>query len=179
MDQPLTINEEEMTPALDRAILANLRRAFAGEPDTVFETRSWHGSRPAFSAYLDRDGAVVAHAGVVDRTIKVGGISLRIAGVQNVFVVPEARGGGNCQKVMNLAMIEAMKRGFDLGLLFCIPKLEKTYASCGWINLGEREAIRVEEGRELPLPGKNIAMYHPLKLTQFPDGIIHLCGNDW
>jgi hypothetical protein len=76
-------------------------------------------------------------------------------------------------------MHEAGRRGFDMGLLFCVPKLEKVYLDCDWRSLGPREVVRVEDGREIPIPAKNIAMFYALSVTAFPDGLIHLCGNDW
>ncbi len=76
-------------------------------------------------------------------------------------------------------MLEARRRGFDCGVLFCVPELERLYARCGWQNLGEREVVRIEDGGELPLPGKNTTMFYPLRITAFPDGLVHLRGNDW
>jgi GNAT superfamily N-acetyltransferase len=122
---------------------------------------------------------VVAHTGVVDRTITVGGTPLRVAGVQNVFVLPEFRGQGLSAKVLQTAMAEAGRRVFDCGLLFCVPQLEKVYAPHGWQGLGWREVIRVQEGRETSIPDKNIAMFYPLRVAVFPKGLVHLQGNDW
>lgn len=42
-----------------------------------------------------------------------------------------------------------------------------------------RQFLTVEDGRELPLPPKNIAMWLPLRTPTFPDGPLHLNGNDW
>lgn len=177
--QPRAIDETAISPELDAAIRRNLCRSHPDGAETFQHTRSWHGSFPSYSVILEEGGEVVAHVGVVDRTIAVGGVPLRAAGVQNVFVVPEARGRGLSAVIMELSMREAAARGYDVGLLFCVHALEKVYAACGWINLGERETVRVEDGRELPIPGKNIAMFHPLAVKEFPGGLIHLRGNDW
>jgi len=57
--------------------------------------------------------------------------------------------------------------------------LEKVYAKCGWRLLPEREIIRIDEnGKNIPLPAKNITMFFPLKLQAFPEGTINLQGND-
>ena len=76
-------------------------------------------------------------------------------------------------------MAEAGRRGFDCGLLFCVPPLAPIYARCGWRDLGELQVLRLHEGREVRLPDKNIAMFHPLRIAAFPDGPIHLQGDDW
>jgi GNAT superfamily N-acetyltransferase len=122
---------------------------------------------------------VLAHAGIVQRTITAGGCPLRVAGVQNVFVLPEFRRQGLSGRVLQAGMEEAGSRGFDCGLLFCVPPLETLYAACGWTALGPREIVRTEEGRRQPLPGENVAMFYPLGVTTFPGGLIDLCGNDW
>jgi predicted acetyltransferase len=112
--------------------------------------------------------------------ILVGTKPLRIAGIQNVFTLPECRGLGYGKLVMDASMKEARRRDFDAGLLYCVPELEKLYAKCGWILLPREAIIRVDEkGTEIPLPEKNIAMFYPLSVRQFPSGRIHLQGNDW
>ena len=40
---------------------------------------------------IENKGEVIAHLGVVDRTIMVGDIPIRIAGIQGVIVLPEFR----------------------------------------------------------------------------------------
>jgi hypothetical protein len=77
-------------------------------------------------------------------------------------------------------MDEARRRDYDCGFLFCVPELEKVYARCGWLLLPPEPIIRIDEtGAETPIPGKNIAMWHPLRADTFPPGVIHLQGNDW
>lgn len=175
----LIIEESEMPVEIDTSIRKGLCECFT--PDAVFfaESRAWHGSSPAFTAVFLDGNAVVAHVGVVDRTISIDGRFLRVAGVQNVFVLPSQRGKQLCGQVMAAAMRESVRRGFDCGLLFCIPELEKVYTGAGWQGLGPRNAIRTENGRDIPIPDKNIAMYYPLSLRDFPTGGIRLQGNDW
>ena len=104
---------------------------------------------------------------------------MSVAGVQNVFAVPECRGRGLAELAMRAIMEEAGRRGRDQGLLFCLPKLERWYLRLGWFTLPDVPVTRVEDGRECPLPGKNIAMSYPLGMAAFPPGPIHLQGNDW
>ena len=175
------IEETEISFELDVEIKAGLCRCFPPDGAIFSKTRSWHGSGPAWSVIIEEDGKVPAHVGIVDRTILVSGDTrIRVAGIQNVFVLPEGRSKGFCDQIMNKAMSEADKRNFDCGLLFCVPEIEKIYSRCGWQLLPKERVIRVDEnGNEVQLPEKNIAMFYPLIITEFPSGDIHLQGNDW
>lgn len=178
MDQPRIIDESDMPHDLDVRVRAALCSAFAKDAAVFAHGRSWHGSGPAFSAVIEDAGAVVAHVGVVDRQLQIGDQRLRAAGVQNVCVIAGYRGHGLSDVVMKAAMDEAVRRGADLGLLFCVPALERVYARTGWQVAG-CEVIRQEDGRNLPLPAGNTTMWLPMRLRQLPPGSIDLCGNDW
>lgn len=179
MDEWRVIEEREMPGDMDAEIRRGLCLAFPDDASIFAKTRVWHGSAPAWSVILRRDGPVAAHVGVVDRTVTAGGAPVRVAGVMNVYVEAALRGGGLGKLVMRRAMEEAGRRGFDAGLLFCVRALEGFYASAGWTGLDGREVARVDGGREVPLPDKNMPMYHPLAAKEFPAGRLHLGGNDW
>lgn len=174
------IDESSMDQATDRAIKAGLCACFPGNESVFSQTRAWHGSAPAFTVLLERDGRVITHVGVVQRTVSVGGMDVRVAGVQNVFVLPEYRGRGLGDRVLHAAMAEAMWRKLDLGLLFCLPALEKVYARCGWKTL-PRRTVRATRagGQRYVLDEKNIMMFYPLAMEQLPPGEIDLRGDDW
>jgi GNAT superfamily N-acetyltransferase len=173
------VDETAMPPALDAKIRGGLCTCFPRDVAVFRHTRPWHDSPPQYSVLAVEGDEIIAHAGVVGRTITVGDVSLRVAGIQNVYVLPSHRGQGLSGRVLAEAMAEAARRQFDCGLLFCEPALERIYAGGGWHDLGPRQAVRIEAGREMPLPEKNITMFFPLRLAQFPDGLIHLRGNDW
>ncbi len=172
------IDESEIDAATDAAIRAGLVACFPADAEVFAQSREWHGSRPAFSAVEVSDGAVIAHAGVTDRTLTVGRESLRVAGIMNVFVLAEHRGRGLSDGLLNLAMAEAWRRGFDAGLLFCAPGLEKVYARAGWRGI-DAPVTRIDEtGARVGLPAGNIAMaLDPRGI--WPNGEIDLGGNDW
>lgn len=173
------IDEKSMPQDIDAEIRRRLCVAFPPDIAVYTHTRAWHDSHPAFTLVLLDGENVMAHVGVVDRTVTIGDAPFRSAGVQNVFVVPEQRGKGLGGEAVSRAMDEARRREYDIGLLFCKPALEKLYAGLGWLGLGDREILRVDSGAECPLPGKNLAMYLPLRRDAIPDGILHLRGNDW
>jgi len=183
MERPMKImiiEEKNMTADIDRDLKNALCRCFPADAEIFSQSRAWHGSASAWSVIIEIEGCIAAHVGIVDRLIKAGDFQLQAAGIQNVFVLPEYRGQGLGEKVMNAAMQEAEKRNFDVGLLYCVPQLEKLYAGCGWRLLPRQKILRHDEnGNIVPLPEKNIAMFFPLKVKSFPEGAIDLQGNDW
>lgn len=176
----LTVLEPEVTTDLDAAIRKSLCIAFPEDASIFSQTRAWRGSSCSWSHYIEIGDRIIAYAGVVDRHIKVGNNIFHIAGIQNVFVLPEYRGQNLSDRIMKIAMEEAGHRSYDAGLLFCLQTLEKVYARYGWLLLAGRSIIRIaENGAEKSLPEKNITMSYPLKQATFPYGDIHLQGNDW
>lgn len=174
------IEEADITDEMDLLIKAGLCKCFPPDVEIFSKSRAWHGSAPAWSVVILDKERIAAHVGIVDRVINAGGLQIRVAGIQNVFVLPDYRGQGLCDKVMNQSMETAEQREFDAGLLYCVPQLEKVYARCGWQLLPKEDVIRVDDtGNELALPDKNIAMFYPLKIKKFPVGTVHLQGNDW
>jgi GNAT superfamily N-acetyltransferase len=174
------IEENEINPEFDKELRNALCQCFPDDVELFLQSRSWHGSAPAWSAVIIISGSVAAHVGIVDRTIQAGTRQMRVAGIQNVFILPEYRGKGFCEEIMASAMKEAKRRNFEAGLLYCVPQLEKVYARCGWRLLPERKIIRIDEnGKHISLPAKNITMLFPLSIKAFPEGPINLQGNDW
>jgi len=173
------VEEKHMSPEMDSQIRRRLCVCFPQYEPVFSVTRAWHGSAPAYSALVCEAGEVIAHIGVVERRLTVGNTPLCVAGIQNVMVLPDHRGRGWIDQVMAQAMAEAQKRQFDCGLLFCDPALVKTYSRCRWETLDDRPIIRVDDGREQPLPASGLTMFFPLRVRQLPPGTIHLRGNDW
>ena len=174
------IEETEIVEAIDQAIRDGLCICFPPDQPVFSQTRKWHGTGPAWTVIAEEDGVIATHVGVVDRTVKAGEELVRVAGIQNMYVLPNFRKRGLGQAVLERSMAEAARRGFDCGLLFCVPELAKLYSACGWRLLPRERVVRIdEEGREVDLPAKNIAMFLPLARSRFPAGVIHLQGNDW
>lgn len=171
---------KRMSPRLDKAVRKGLCQCFPADKDIFAKTRAWHGTLPAWSIVIEHKGRVIAHAGIVDRTVRIASGQLRAAGIQNVFVLHAYRGQGLVERIMAASMDEAESLGFDCGLLFCIPELARLYYKCGWIILPGISVIRIDDkGEEMPVPDKNITMYYPLLYKGIPHTTIHLQGNDW
>ncbi|MCC7518254.1 MAG: imidazole glycerol phosphate synthase subunit HisF [Verrucomicrobiae bacterium] len=172
------VEEDAMPAALDTAIRRALCECFPEDTAAFARTRAWHGSAPFFSVVVGEGRRVTGHVGVVAREISVGGARVRVAGIQNFVVVPDRRKTGLSRELMEAAMREAGGRGIPFGLLFCVPALERFYASLGWRTLPVR-ARMLFEGAETEVPSKNIAMGLALAEEPFPEGELHLCGPDW
>ena len=177
---PRIVPEESMTALEDAAIRAALCRCYPADQEVFSKTRAWHETYPTWSVFVEDGDQVIAHAGVIEREVLIGVERVRIAGIQNVLVVPEHRKSKLFRQIMLTAMEEALRRNIDLGLLFCIRDLARVYAGLGWRLLKERSVIRSDEkGVPQSLPEKNITMFYPLRRSDIPPGDIHLQGNDW
>ena len=173
------LREDQIDEGLDKSIKNGLCVCFPADKEVFSRSRFWHGTAPDWSVLIEEDSEVPAHVGIVERKIRVGNEHISVAGVQNVFVLPECRTRGFFLQIMKASMKEAGRLGHDFGLLFCVPELEKLYALCKWKLLPNRKISRADEtGQEVDLPSKNMVMYYPLACPDFPAGDIHLQGND-
>ena len=174
------LSETDIDEPLGAEIRRGLCLCFPGAVETFSHTRAWHGSGPVYTVVLEDVETVAAHVGVLDRTIRVGAEQVRVAGIQNVYVLPELRGRWLADQVMAAAMEEAARRDFEAGMLFCVPRLERLYGRMGWRPTGDAVIRRVDEnGADVPLPDENVGMYYPLGRETLGPGLIHLQGNDW
>ncbi len=173
-------DEQSLTPQVEAAIRQTLVKCFQKDAEFFSHSRAWHGSAPTFSAVVVEGDEVIAHLGVVERRVTVGGTLVDVAGLQNVCVLPEHRGRGFCREMLAAAMAEAKGRGVDFGLLFCVAATVPVYERSGWQRLLDRSVVRVDsDGREKALEEGNLPMWLPLGKRDFPVGEVHLGGNDW
>ena len=174
------VPEAQVEPDLDARIKEGLCVCFPPDAEVFSKTRCWHGSGPAWSVLIEHDGKVIAHVGIVDRTIRLDGEPVRVAGVQNVFVRPEHRGRRLSAQVLNAAMTHAHELRFDCGLLFCGNQTEKIYSRCGWRTLAVDQILRADEsGGETPWALEGLVMFFPLRRKDLHAGRISLQGQEW
>ncbi len=188
------INEENISPDMDKAIRETLVVCFPSDREH-FQRHNWWHCVPVYRV-LGRDDrdSIVAHTAVVERSVTVGRnlSKVRVAGVQSLCVLPDYRGTGLSDRMMSITMEEANRRRFDTGLLFCLNRMKIVYGRMGWhkldseVYMRDDKACRVstspgEPRREgkIPIPAKNITMFYPLGVRQFPPGDIDLAGTDW
>jgi predicted N-acetyltransferase YhbS len=172
-------DEPVMGAALDAEIKQLLCRCFPPDVEVFSKSRHWHGTAPAYTLTCQLGGRLAGHVGIVLRNVACGDRQLMTAGIQNLAVLPEWRGGGLAQCLMTESMAEANRRKVPFGLLFCVPGLERFYVNLGWNRRDVAVVMADSDGHSVPIPAKNICMVLSLAEESFPFGDIDLQGRDW
>jgi aminoglycoside 2'-N-acetyltransferase I len=102
----------DLTPAERAALRALLDAAFAGD----FSDDDWAHALGGLHATIEDDGALVAHASVVPRTLAAGGQVVRAGYVEAVAVLPSRQRSGLGTAAMR-AIGDAIAHQFELGAL--------------------------------------------------------------
>ncbi len=97
--------------------------------------------RPEHSWVAKKDGRLLAHLRVFDRTIRVGEAELRVAAIGNVITAPDQRGRGHAGRLLDAMLAEIPKEGFAYSLLRAYRPI--LYERHGWVPIGE-EVVRAE-----------------------------------
>ena len=169
----------EISETLDIAIRKTLAVCFPHHKDEFSKAHYLNDNKPVFSVIIEDGGSAIAYVGVIDRTIKLGGRRYRVAGVQNVCVLPKYRHRRLSDGVLKAAMEEAHTRRFDFGLLFTQQKIKKVYARNGWLQINKSKFIRTENSVNIEMPPESVKMYYPLAVKDLPAGDVDLQGNKW
>jgi aminoglycoside 2'-N-acetyltransferase I len=103
---------EELEPREQTAIRALLDAAFGAD----FSDDDWAHALGGTHAFVEADGAVVAHASVVPRVLDIGHHRVRTGYVEAVAVLPAMQGAGLGTAVMR-AVGEVIAPEFELGAL--------------------------------------------------------------
>lgn len=170
--------EGPFTVLLTRGTATAQARLQGGEPDPFgmshlelsFAPKEWH-------LWLRRDGRLVAHVGVLERTVAVAGDPVDVAGVGGVLTHPKHRGEGAATSGLRAAHAFIRgNRGLDLALLLCRPALVPFYGRLGWARVNARVTFAQPEGSTTsPLP----LMAAELGVRTWPEGPVDLRGLPW
>jgi aminoglycoside 2'-N-acetyltransferase I len=119
------------TSSLDAAALDELRRfldeAFSGD----FDDEDWDHALGGIHAVGTEDGALVAHASVVQRRLLHGGRALRTGYVEAVAVRADRRRRGYGRAVME-RLGEVIRGAYEVGGLAAGEPAATLYRSLGW-----------------------------------------------
>jgi GNAT superfamily N-acetyltransferase len=124
------------------------------------------------------DDRLVAHVGVMDRTIRVGGEPLEVAGVYSVMTRPADRGKGYASAALRRAaefMRDELPRA-QHGLLVCIDERVPFYGRLGWQRIDAPVEFDQPGGRQV---NEINTMVLPLRGRPWPAGDVDLCGLPW
>lgn len=173
------INESDISGAFADTLKECLCTCFPKDVEVFSKVTYWH-SIPSYRAVVERNGSVICHIAIIDRTIVVGQQQIHVAGIQGVFVMPEYRGQDLCDKMFSLVLEESRRRNYDFSVLFCKPALEKFYKRFGYEILSNMQIVFTDDnGTKQIVSGEGIAMWAPVCKDIFPSGNICLNGNKW
>lgn len=143
------------TSALAEDELAALRALlvawFGPEPDQALSDEDWGHALGGIHVLAEEDGAIVAHAAVVERPIEIGGRPLRTGYVEAVATAADRRGTG----LGTLVMTEAARiidERYELGMLG--TGVQAFYERLGWWVWPGPSAVRTAAG-EVPTPDED------------------------
>jgi aminoglycoside 2'-N-acetyltransferase I len=103
--------------------------------------------------FVVEDGVTVSHAGIVERTVTVGGDLVLVFGIGGVLTRPDCRGKGFGQMAVQRAEEHARRHeNVNFGLLFCRDAVRPWYERLGWSPIAEPVWIdQPEETIQAPL----------------------------
>ena len=120
---------------------------------------------------------LVSRLGLVERIARVGEREVRLTGVGGVGTLPDARRRGYAALALRAA--ERFLRDelrADFGLLICAEKRIPFYGRLGWRVVGG-PVVFEQPGGKRTLAGTAMAL--PGTKSDWPDGVIDLCGLPW
>ncbi len=112
---------------------------------------------------LKDEDNIIGHVNIVRREIKHAKKLFKIGGVGNIAVRKNLRHKGYGTKVLQKANAVLKKGRYDLGLLFCHPKLDNFYTNCGWIKKQKGKIYYSENGRE---KHESTSYFFPVRLDE-------------
>jgi GNAT superfamily N-acetyltransferase len=143
-----------------------------GPPGPVYR----YGAMP-WRVLVSIDDALVAHAGVGDRTVAVGGRTVRTGTVGGVSTLPAWEGRGLATLALDAALAFVRDAlGAPFGLLTCRDHMVPFYIRRGWQML--TVAVTFEQPPDGPvrLARPYEAMVYPLGTEAWPAGDVDLSG---
>lgn len=123
------------------------------------------------------EGVLAARVGILQRTITVEHIPLRIGGICSVVTEPEYRCRGIAYRLMGEA-VSYLKDELRLpfGLLTCKPRLETFYTRLGWQTVASPTVFAQADGVR---SCGGLTMIIECDGKHWPDGKVDLCGLPW
>jgi predicted acetyltransferase len=123
---------------------------------------------------------LVSHIGIVDRTIRVGGQRLSIAGITGVATHPDFHRRGFTEVLLTTGIEQMHKRGpqdaYDFAMLFCSNLMISYYTKRGFCQVQNPVHI-LESGKWILFEGNKMVM--PLSGKPWPEGEVDVDGRSW
>ena len=158
-------------------------RTWPPDPNSAF-VPDFQNTLIASVALLGEHEKVLGVCAWVERTITVNGTPHRIAGLSGVVVEEECRGRGYGKLLIQGAVAEVIRRGYERAVLFCGPQRQTFYEQFGWRVLkGEITQTRFDS--ECGIVGDELLMALPLtevaqaQWSQWEGARIHIGVGQW
>ena len=126
------LSDASVDAAMDAELRTLLSTCFRKPQDFVFQERRYFTQPPQHRWMIrNRDGELVAHTAVHDKTVEAGGKSFRIGGIAEVCVHPDFRGRGYVKIILAQIHDWLISEGYDFAVLFGMVEV---YASAGYVQ---------------------------------------------
>ena len=115
----------ERREQIDEAAWAEFEQ-FAIVRENEWATADW-----TFLAFEEEE--LVSYFNLIDRVVRLDGVPVRVAGLNNMVTLPRHRGKGHASRLLREAQPRwSTEFGFEAGLLLCADALLPFYMQLGW-----------------------------------------------
>lgn len=164
---------------VSEALTDEERRTLFGWGENIFgaEDLQYRWRPKELHFFLEEDGRLSSHVGLLRHAVSVGGRAVTVAGVGGVVTVPEAQGRGHAQRGMrHVAEFFCREWGVESGLLFCRDALVPFYRRLGWQVVEDPVEIEQADG---PVVSAINVMVLPCDGREWPGGRVRLESFPW
>lgn len=127
--------------------------------------------------FVEVDGRVVSHVGLLQHTVRVGDHPVKVGGVGGVVTVPDQQGRGYARHAMrHAASLMCGEWHVDFGLLFCREPLVPFYQGLAWRRVVDPVEAEQPSGRVVP---PLAVMVLPCRGQEWPAGPVDLDSFPW
>lgn len=109
------------------------------------------------------DGKLIGHIGINKRIINHKNKTYIVGGIGDVAIDSQYRSQGFGNKLMKEVNKVLKEENYDLGVLFCHPKLDNFYSSCDWVSKNNGKIFATVNGI---LEDQRRTFLLPIKLTR-------------
>lgn len=109
----------------------------------------YRNSYPTFTILFIEEEKIVSHASIVKRVVNYSGKDFVIGGVGNIAVHPDYRNKGVGTQLLESVANTISDQEYELGLLFCHPKLDSFYTRSNWIKKQSGKIQYIQNGETI------------------------------
>lgn len=165
------IADKNVDAKMDRQIRDLLVACFPDQ--AVFTRQRFYHEMPPHRWYIMENDRMIAHVALHDKEITVDDNKIKIGGIAEVAVHPDARGRGYVRLLLNEAHQWLKKNGFVFSMLFGDKNV---YSSSGYQVVESFFRYFKPDKNEWLTEISDCAMVANLESKKFPDGLIDLNG---